>query len=166
MKELSLLPLLNAALVTDLIVISLFLLGVLPSVSLGRWYKSFHLGAVIMDVLVLALVVLLAHYLYPFVFGSVYSIWKFGALAVGIQLVHDLLFAGFFYQFQKGSSRLVDILQSYMSEQGTKVLVADALMILSTVGFERLFSGALTGIQQSILAIILVYVTPYLVFSV
>jgi hypothetical protein len=94
MKELSLLPLLNAALVTDLIVISLFLLGVLPSVSLGRWYKSFHLGAVIMDVLVLALVVLLAHYLYPYVFGPIYSIWKFGLLAVGIQLVHDLLALG------------------------------------------------------------------------
>lgn len=165
MKELSLLPLLNAALLTDLIVISLFLLGVLPSVSLGRWYKSFHLGAVIMDVLVLALVVLLAHYLYPFVFGSVYSIWKFGLLAVGIQLVHDLLFAGFFYQFRKGG-RLTDVLQSYMREQGTKILLADALMILSTVTFERLFSGGLTSMQDSILAIVLVYVTPYLVFSV
>jgi hypothetical protein len=108
---------------------------------------------------------LLAHYLYPFVFGPVYSIWKFGLLAVGIQLVHDLLFAGFFYQFQKGG-RLVDILQSYMSEQGTKILLADALMVLSTVAFERLFSGALTDVQDSILAIILVYVTPYLVFSV
>jgi hypothetical protein len=165
MKELSLLPLLNAALVTDLIVISLFLLGVLPSVSLGRWYKSFHLGAVIMDVLVLALVVLLAHYLYPFVFGPVYSILKFGLLAVGIQLIHDLLFAGFFYQFRKGG-RLTDVLQSYLSEQGTKILLADALMILSTVAFERLFSGALTGMQESILAIVLVYITPYLVFSV
>lgn len=165
MKQLSFLPLLNAALVTDLIVISLFLLGVLPSVSLGRWYKSFHLGAVIMDVLVLALVVLLTYYLYPFVFGSVYSIWKFGLLAVGIQLVHDLLFAGFFYQFQKGN-RLTDVLQSYMSEQGTKILLADALMVLSTVAFERLFSGGLTGIQESILAMILVYVTPYLVFSI
>jgi hypothetical protein len=165
MKEVSLLPLLNAALVTDLIVISLFLLGVLPSVSLGRWYKSFHLGAVIMDVLVLVLVVLLAHHVYPFVFGPVYSIWKFGLLAVGIQLIHDMLFAGFFYQFKKGG-RLTDILQSYMSEQGTKILLADALMILSTVTFERLFSGALTGMQQSILAIILVYVTPYLVFSI
>ena len=165
MKQLSFLPLLNAALLTDLIVISLFLLGVLPSVSLGRWYKSFHLGAVIMDVLVLVLVVLLAHYLYPFVFGPVYSILKFGLLAVGIQLVHDLLFAGFFYQFGKGG-RLTDILQSYMSEQGNKILLADALMVLSTVGFERLFSGALTGMQESILAIILVYVTPYLVFSV
>jgi hypothetical protein len=164
MKQLSLLPLLNAALVTDLIVISLFLLGVLPSVSLGRWYKSFHLGAVIMDVLVLVLVVLLTYYLYPFVFGPVYSILKFGALAVGIQLVHDLLFASFFYQFGKG--RLTDVLQSYMSEQGTKILLADALMVLSTVGFERLFSGALTGVQDSILAIILVYVTPYLVFSI
>ena len=165
MKQLSLLPLLNAALLTDMIVISLFLLGVLPSVSLGRWYKSFHLGAVIMDVLVLVLVVLLAYYVYPFVFGSVYSIWKFGLLAVGLQLVHDMLFAGFFYQFRKGG-RLTDVLQSYMSEQGTKILLADALMVLSTVGFERLFSGALTGMQENILAMVLIYVTPYLVFSV
>jgi hypothetical protein len=166
MKQLSLLPLFNAALLTDLIVISLFLLGVLPSVSLGQWYKSFHLGAVIADVLILVLVVLLAYYLYPFVFGSVYSVWKFAFLAVIIQQVHDLLFAGFFYQFRKGSSRLVDVLQSYMSEQKKKILFADAGMILSTVAFERLFSGALTGMQESILAIVLVYVTPYLVFSV
>jgi len=118
-----------------------------------------------MDVLILVLVVLLAYYLYPFVFGSVYSVWKFAFLAVVIQQVHDLLFAGFFYQFRKGN-RLVDVLQSYMSEQKTKVLLADAGMILSTVAFERLFSGALTGMQESILAIVLVYVTPYLVFSV
>ena len=113
----------------------------------------------------MVLVVLLTYYLYPFVFGPVYSILKFGLLAVGIQLVHDLLFASFFYQFGKGN-RLTDVLQSYMSEQGNKILLADALMVLSTVGFERLFSGALTGVQDSILAIILVYVTPYLVFSI
>lgn len=166
MKQLSFLSLFNAALVTDLIVISLFLLGVLPSISLGRWYESFHLGAVLMDVLVLVIVVLIAYYVYPYVFGSTYSVLKFGLLAVGIQLVHDLLFAGFFYQFRKGSSRLVSVLQSYMSEQGTKILLADASMILSTVAFERLFSGVLTGMQEKLLAIVLVYVTPYLVFSV
>ena len=162
MKELQFLPLLNAALATDLIVISLFLGGLISSVSLGQWYQSFHLGAVITDVLVLVIGVLIAYYLYPYVFGT-YRLVNFAILAVGVQLVHDVLFG--LILPGKMSSPILRVFRRYISEHGVKILLADALMILSTVGLERVFSTTLSSTQQILVLIGLGYLTPYLVFS-
>jgi len=163
MKDLQFLPLLNAALATDLIVISLFLGGIISSVSLGQWYQSFHLGAVITDVLILVICIIITYYLYPYVFGT-YRLINFAILAVGVQLVHDALFA--LLLPQNVSSPLLRVFRRYISEQGGKILIADALMVLSTVGLERVFSEELSPTQQIMLLIGLVYLTPYLVFSV
>lgn len=162
MKDLHFLPLLNAALATDLIVISLFLGGLISSVSLGQWYQSFHLGAVLTDVLVLVIGVLIAYYLYPYVFGT-YRLVNFAILAVGVQLVHDVLFG--LLLPTRVSSPILRIFQRYISEHGFKILVADALMILSTVGLERILSNSLSSTQQILVLIGLGYLTPYLVFS-
>ena len=162
MKDLHFLPLLNAALATDLIVISLFLGGLISSVSLGQWYQSFHLGAVLTDVLVLVIGVLIAYYLYPYVFGT-YRLVNFAILAVGVQLVHDVLFG--LLLPTRVSSPILRIFQRYISEHGFKILVADALMILSTVGLEHVFSSTLSSTQQILVLIGLGYLTPYLVFS-
>jgi hypothetical protein len=164
MKILSLHSLLNAALATDMIVITLLLTGFLTTSMLPNWYREFGLGAVIVDVLILVIGVLLAYYAYPYLFGKEYNLFLFSGLAVAIQVVHDLLFSAFFYQFRSGSNRLVTIMQKYMTQNGAIILLADALMILSTIGLERVFSG-LSQTGQSILSIVLVYLTPYLVFS-
>uniref|UniRef100_A0A6C0KS14 Uncharacterized protein n=1 Tax=viral metagenome TaxID=1070528 RepID=A0A6C0KS14_9ZZZZ len=164
MKNLSFHSLLNAALATDMIVIGLLLAGFLQTPALFSWYQEFSIGAVIVDFLIIVIGILLAYYAYPYVFGKEYNIILFSGLAVAIQVVHDLLFAAFFYQFRPGSNRLVTVMQKYMNENKTKILLADALMILSTIGLERMFS-TLSQTGQTILSIVLVYVTPYLVFS-
>jgi hypothetical protein len=166
MKDLSFLSLLNAGIITDLLFMSFLLLGWMPSATLATWYRDFGIGAMIADILILVLVVLLAHFLYPYVFGTSYSILKFSSLAVGLQLIHDGLFSLFFYSLPRGANRLVSIMQRYMSQHGWRILIADALMVLSTIGFQHLFSGALGQTGQIILTIILVYLSPYFVFSV
>jgi hypothetical protein len=163
MKELQFLPLLNAALATDLIWIALLLLGIIPSFYLGEWYRSFGIGAFLSDVLILMIGVLITYYIYPYVFGT-YHIGYFAILAVGVQLIHDLLFG--LLLPRKTSSPILRIFQRYISEHGFKILLADALMILSTVGLEHVFSGALSSTQEIIVLIGLGYLTPYLVFSV
>jgi hypothetical protein len=162
MKDLHFLPLLNAALATDLIWIALFLFGIIPSFYLGEWYRSFGIGAFLSDVLILMIGVLIAYYLYPYVFGT-YRLVNFAILAVGVQLVHDLLFG--LLLPTRVSSPILRIFQRYISEHGFKILVADALMILSTVGLERILSNSLSSTQQILVLIGLGYLTPYLVFS-
>jgi len=148
------LPLLNAALLTDLVVIAL-LLTTFSSKTLTQWYREFGIGAVLADVLVLVLVVWLAHYLYQ---GNLFVL---ASIAVGIQLIHDGLFGLFIQQYQ-GTSPILNVFKGYAKEHGFKILLADATMIVSTVLFEHLFS---MFNYNEILSVFLVYLVPYFVFS-
>ena len=142
--------LLNAALLTDLIVIAL--LPFFKSKSLTQWYRQFGIGAVIADVLVLVLVVWFAHFLYQ---GNLFVL---ACIAVGIQLIHDLLFGAFIQQYH-GRSPILNVFKEYAKEHGARILLADAAMILSTVLFERFMN-------HKIVTVLLVYLVPYFVFSV
>jgi hypothetical protein len=149
------LALLNAALVTDLVVIALSL-TVFKSKTLTQWYRQFGIGAVIADVLVLVLVVWLAHFLYQ---GNLFVT---ACIAVGLQLTHDLLFAAFIQQYH-GTSPIFNVFKGYVKEHGASILVADAMMILSAVVLEQVFSMSQ---YNEILSVLFVYLVPYFVFSV
>jgi len=149
------LSLLNAALLTDLVVISL-LLTTFSSKTLTQWYRQFGIGAVLADVLVLVLVVWLARYLYQ---GNLFVL---ATIAVGLQLIHDILF-GLFIQRYQGNSPILNVFKGYAKEHGFNILLADATMIVSTVLFNHLFS---TFNYNEILFIFLLYLVPYFVFSI
>ena len=149
------LALLNAALLTDLVVITL-LLTTFSSKTLTQWYREFRLGAVLADVLVLVLVVWLAHFLYQ---GNIFIL---AMIAVAIQMTHDVLFGVFIHRYQ-GSSPILNVFKGYVKEHGAYILLADAAMILSTVVLERFFSMSR---YNEILSVGLVYLVPYLVYSV
>jgi hypothetical protein len=147
--------LLNAALLTELVVISLAIY-VFKSKTLTQWYRQFGIGAVIADVLVLVLVVWLAHFLYQ---GNLFVT---ACLAVGIQIIHDLLFGTFLQQYQ-GTSPIFNLFKGYTKEHGAYILVADAMLVLSTVVLEQFFSMSR---YNDIFMVGLVYLVPYFVFSV
>ena len=148
------LALLNAALVTDLVVIALTIY-VFQSKTLTQWYREFGIGAVIADVLILVLVVWLAKL-------SQGNLLVTACIAVGIQLTHDLLFGAFIQQYQ-GKSPILNVFKGYAKEHGVYILVADAMMILSTVILEQVFSMSR---YNEILSVFFVYLVPYFVFSV
>ena len=150
----NMLALLNAALLTDLVVIVLSL-TVFKSKTLTQWYRQFGIGAVIADVLILVLVVWLAH-LYQ---GNLFVT---ACIAVGIQLTHDLLFGAFIQRYH-GTSPILNIFKGYMKEHGASILAADAAMVLSTVLLEQMFSMSR---YNEILSVLFVYLVPYFVFSV
>ena len=119
-----------------------------------QWYREFGIGAVLADVLVL--VVWLAQYLYQ---GNVFVL---ASIAVGLQLIHDILF-GLFIQRYQGNSHILNVFKNYAKEHCAKILLADATMIVSTVFFEHIFS---MFNYNEILTVLLVYLVPYFVFSV
>ena len=149
------LALLNAALLTELVVIALTIY-VFKSKTLTQWYREFGIGAVIADVLILVLVVWLAHFLYQ---GNLFVT---ACIAVGIQLTHDLLFGAFIQQYH-GTSPIFNIFKGYTKENGANILVADAILVLSTLLLEQVFSMSR---YNEILTIFFVYLVPYFVYSV
>jgi hypothetical protein len=154
------LALLNAALLTDLIVIALSF-NLLKTPSLTLWYREFGIGAVLADVLILVLGVLIASFVYPYLFSE-YNLFYFIGVVLMVQLVHDVLF-GVFVQRYQGNSRIFRVFQQYVKEIGARILLVDASMMISTVLLLKLFE---MSSHNDIWLVVLVYLVPYLVFSV
>lgn len=159
------LPILNAAILTDLFGIVLLLSKNIESKYLREWYKKYTLSAVIMDVLILVIGAVLARLAYPFFFSSSgFSLIGLAGLAVAIQITHDILFAVGFNMVPRGKSGIADLFQDYGKEIGVWILVADAIMMISTIVFGSLFASL--SLHTNILLLIgLVYLIPYLLLS-
>ena len=159
------LPILNAAILADIGVMLLLLSKNIESKYLREWYKKYTLSAVIMDVLILVIGAVLARLAYPFFFSSSgFSLIGLAGLAVAIQITHDILFAVGFNMVPRGKSGIADLFQDYGKEIGVWILVADAIMMVSTIVFGSLFASL--SLHTNILLLIgLVYLIPYLLLS-
>jgi hypothetical protein len=157
-------PIVSGAILTDLIVIFLLNIGVLKSKTLQGYYLDYGFSAVIADVLIIVIGVIIARFLYFYIFQT-YSLLKFVLFAIGIQLVHDILFYYFFRSFPKGASRIMDTFQNYANENGYMILLADALMMVSTILFATAFSS-LNLNSNIIIFIVSMYLVPYILHSV
>jgi len=156
----------NGALITDLLVIILLIQGSIKSKVLIDWYKTYNLSAVIADVLIIVIGILLARVAYPYVYGAntAFSLLKFTILAVGIQIIHDVLFNGIITAMPRGANRMVDTFKAYAKEVGIKAIVSDSAMMISTC----LISNYLANKSSStniVTFIVSVYCVPYLIYT-
>jgi hypothetical protein len=154
------LALLNAALITDLFVLLLLINGAMSAKILKIWYIKFGLGAFMADVLSLMIGFLIAHFIYPFIFTK-YNFFYFLVVVVGVQMTHDILFGLFINQY-KGKSEILNVFKKYASELGVWILIGDAAMMILTTILQKLFAPY----NNLILTIVLLYLTPYFLFSV
>lgn len=97
--------------------------------ALDTWYKQFGVIAVINDCLVIVLGILLAQFV-----SLTTSVTGIAMTSVIIQLIHDYLFyIGIILPIPKGQNSMIDLFKKYSAEGGYKILVADSVMISSTV---------------------------------
>ena len=158
------LPLFNAVLITDMIVIFLLLTGTINSKSLGAWYKELNLSAVICDILVIFLVIVLTRFLYNHIFDK-FQLWKFILLAICLQIIHDLSFYKLIISIPRGKSVIVDLFKNYGEESGVKAIIADSLMMISSCLLLSLFSSL--GVHVNLVILVFcVYLIPYLIYSI
>jgi len=155
------LPLLNGALITDLFVILRLISGRLKSKTLKSWYDNYGLGGVLADVLSLMIGIILARFIYSSLFHE-FSWLYFCMLAVGIQLAHDLLFAKLFQSIPRGKSKILDTFKDYANEMGPIILLADAMMIISTILLGSIFAS-LSRNANIIILVISLYLVPYFI---
>ena len=154
--------LLNAAFITDLLVISFVLFGYIQSNTLKTWYRKFGLAAFLSDTLILVIGYLIAQFIYPFIFKK-YNLLYFLGLVVLVQLTHDLLFGVIVNQY-KGKSDILNVFKSYIKEVGPIILAADAAMVLSTALLQKVLEPYKEA--NIVLLIVLTYLAPYFIYSV
>ena len=159
------LSILNGTLITDLIVIALLIGGAITSKVLEHWYRDLSLSAVIADVLILVIGIIIARFLYPYIFGKQYSLWKFILLAVLIQITHDILFYILCTSVKRGKSKILDVFKDYGKEKGAGAIVADSLMMISSILIASYLKGF--SLNVNVIALILgVYLVPYMIYTV
>ena len=157
------LPIFNGVLITDMIVICLLIGGALNSNVLKTWYADLSLSAVIADVLIIFIGIILARFLYPYIFSE-YSLIKFIGLAVGIQVVHDILFYQLCVSVPRGRSQILDIFKDYGRENGYKAILSDSAMMISAILIGSYLKGESLN-ANLITMIVAVYIVPYLIYS-
>jgi len=153
----------NGVLITDLIVIAFLLAGWIQSKVLKKWYKDLNLSAVLADILILFIGIMIARFLYPYIFTQ-YSLLKFLGLAVGIQVVHDILFYQICLAVPRGQSQIMDIFKDYGKEKGVGAILADSTMMISSILIASYLKGLGTNVNI-ITMIVAVYIVPYFIYS-
>jgi len=87
-------------------------------------------------VIIIAIGIAIARYIYSIFFMETegWSIYYFVALAVIIQIVHDIIFAyGVVDKIPHGHNAMIDVFKSYI-KAGPKILLVDAVMIAGSIG--------------------------------
>lgn len=158
------LPLLNGCLITDLIFIYLLNTGFLKTRMLKKWYDLYGLGAVLGDVLIIFIGLIITRYLWTTYFGGAtkFNLALFILLALGVQIVHDILFYYFFKSVAPGRNRMLDVFKAYAKETGVGAIIGDSSMVISAA----LLSAFLVNRSLNtnlIVLIVSVYLVPYFV---
>jgi len=155
------LPILNGVLLVDLAGIQMLIGGIIQSKKLGEWYQTFRLEAVMADVLIIVIGIIVARFIYPFLFKS-FSLFSFVLLTVGVQLVHDFGFYLFFQWFPTGKNKMMDVFQEYAKEVGINAVFFDSGMIALASILASWLASFSTN-TNIVLLIFILYVFPYYV---
>jgi hypothetical protein len=155
------LSILNGCVNADLIILFLVFHGVSKSVFLKKWYKKYQLSAVIADVLILVIGIILARFLYKYLFNE-FSIWKFTGLAVCIQIIHDFLFYFLFNNLPVGYNSMLDFFKGYAKEVGVTAVLGDSFMMILACLLSSNF--ATYSLNINIIALVIsIYFFPYMI---
>ena len=99
--------------------------------ALNDWYDRFGVVAVLGDLLSLLIGLGAARYIYTL--AGLSGALMFLAAILGFQLLHDILFyVGVIRQMPSGENQMIDVFKAYATENGAKILGADALMLVAS----------------------------------
>jgi len=156
-------PILNSVLITDLLVILLLNMSIIKSRVLKEWYNKYNLSAVIADTLIIFIGIIIARFLYYYIFNE-YSLIKFICLAVGIQIIHDLLFYVMFKNVPRGVNMMLDTFKDYAKEVSYKAVLSDSAMMICASVLSAFLAGKSLN-TNIIVLIVAVYCVPYFIYK-
>jgi hypothetical protein len=128
--------------------------------SLDKWYANFGIVAVISDCLVIVLGILIAQFIAPRA-----NVIMLTGIAIAIQLLHDV---AFYYLVilgvPRGQNSMIDLFKEYAIENSWKILVADSVMIGSTVLLADYLSTLKTS-HTTFIGLLGVYALTYIMYT-
>ena len=131
--------------------------------SLNKWYDKFQTLAVLSDVTSLLIGIAVARYIYTLL--RLKNPLYFFLILIMFQLLHDLFFfTVVITPIKKGENQMIDVFKSYAKENGAKILLADAAMLISTVVVAATLSSIPDHYTVS-LGITTLYALSYIVFT-
>jgi hypothetical protein len=143
----------------DLVGVVLTKLGLLGK-SIAVWYSEFGLSSVGADILSIMLVVSLGMFLVPGASGL-----SLVAVVIGLQMIHDILFYGVILAVPAGQNRIMDLFKRYSAEGSWRILLADAIMVSSSVYLMETMDAYLTDDQVLWAGLLGIYSLVYLLFT-
>ena len=152
------LPILNSVIITDIFVIILLIKNLIKSTVLENWYRKLTLSAVIADVLI---GIILTRFFYPYIFSK-YNLINFLIFAVVIKVIQDILFYLLSQSVTRGKSQILDIFKDYGEEKGFGAIIADSLMVISSILMASYLKGKTLN-SNIIILIFSIYLIRYLV---
>jgi hypothetical protein len=158
------LPIINATLLSDLIII--FILYYTPyfnSKYLMQWYEDFGLSGVIADVFIIVIVFIIARYIYTKMKWEWNPI-KFLILYLILQITHDILFYSFFSSVPRGLNRMLDLFKDYANEVSYYAILGDSFMVIIAVIVAMIFANFSLN-TNIIILVVLIYLVPYLIYT-
>ena len=132
--------------------------------ALNVWYDRFGLSAVLSDVFVIAIGFWLARWIYNGWFAGAGLTWFLGILVV-VQAIHDILFyLGVILPIPRGMNAMMDVFKDYSVENGGKIILGDAGLMLASAGVFLALERLSAPLQVAV-GLLTVYALPYALTS-
>lgn len=131
--------------------------------ALNDWYQRFGALAAISDIGSALIGIAAARYIYTL--AGLTGPLLFTACIIAFQLFHDAFFyLAVILKLPKGENQMIDVFKSYAAENGSKILVADALILLGTAGIGS-FLKALPAHFTVSTGLLSIYAMTYILYT-
>jgi hypothetical protein len=128
--------------------------------TINKWYDDFGLMAVLVDVGVILVGFIITRYIF-YVINLDFSPELFIIVLLAVQIVHDYLLNVYvIIPYPKGNNKIIDIYKDYVDENGYRIILADAGMMIGSAVFAMYLKDKEMHETTSLL-IVLLYIIPY-----
>jgi len=158
MNNHTILTLAVGAIVVETIVLILIYYTALTRKTIRQWYNEFTLGAYIMDITSAIIGTYLATLLTPNLYLQLLCV-------VIIGVIHDTSFGSFINSINTKSSKVLEFFKKYAKEYGAKILVVDALILVSTLIVSNILINYVSSANIAFLGVLFSYVSLLFVYS-
>jgi len=160
---------LTATLIIEVIILFLFRFthSPLTGPSINRWYNNFGWSAVLLDITSFLIGFYLAKFVYEFLVkrGYItreYEFFKFLAILLAIQIIHDICFYFFVILPTKpGMNSVIDELKSYSKNIGTGAIIGDSFMYIVATPILYYLIVKYSNQTNTFISIVCLYLVAY-----
>jgi len=158
MNNHTILTLAVGAIVVETIGLILIYYTALTRKTIRQWYNEFTLGAYTIDITSVIIGTYLATLLTPNLYLQLLCVAIIG-------VIHDTSFGSFINSINTKSSKILEFFKKYAKEYGAKILVVDALILVSTLTVSNILINYVSSANIAFLGVLFSYVSLLFVYS-